>query len=111
VAVTREDVEQMAALAHLRLDPEEVARMVTEMSAILDHVAALAEVDVEGVREAVGIVEGAAPFRPKGGAPDPLQRPLREIAPDFREGLFVVPRLPGVEGGDSSGLASGEGAE
>jgi aspartyl-tRNA(Asn)/glutamyl-tRNA(Gln) amidotransferase subunit C len=98
VSVSREEVERIAALARLKLQPDEVVGFTGELNAILDHMTELREVDVEGVSEMIGVVEGGAPTRSPRALPDPLQRPLQEVAPDWREGFFVVPRLPAMEG-------------
>jgi len=98
VSVSGGEVERIAALARLKLRPEEVVGFTGELNAILDHIAELREVDVEGIAEVVGVVEGGAPIRSPEAFPDPLQRPLQEMAPDWREGFFVVPRLPAMEG-------------
>lgn len=92
----------MAALARLRLEPEEAARLTGDLNSILEHVAALREVSVEGV-EAEGVLEGPAPVRDAEPGPDPLFRPPSSFAPDWREGFFTVPRLPAVDGGSTGG--------
>lgn len=94
--VTRRDVDHIAALAHLRLAPEEAGRMKDELNAILRHVDALAEADEESAPvHRVG--PDAAPSREPGAIPsDSLHHSPREFAPDWREGLFVVPRLPAL---------------
>lgn len=48
-ALTRNEVEDIALLARLHLEPDEIERMQHELGAILEHVAALAAVDTEGV--------------------------------------------------------------
>jgi aspartyl-tRNA(Asn)/glutamyl-tRNA(Gln) amidotransferase subunit C len=48
-ALTRNEVEEIALLARLHLEPEELDRMQHELGAILEHFAALAAVDTEGV--------------------------------------------------------------
>lgn len=47
--VSKEDVERVAALAHLELGPEEQARMLKDLNSILEYVAELNEVDTEKV--------------------------------------------------------------
>ena len=46
MALTKEDVEKIANLARLDVTAEEVADYQTQLSAILDHVAQLAELDL-----------------------------------------------------------------
>lgn len=97
--VAREQVRHVARLARLEVSEEEVARLAVEMSSILGHVAELAKDGDDG--EAGPRGRGLAPrLRRDEPDPDPLEREPGAIAPEWREGLFVVPRLPalGVEG-------------
>jgi aspartyl-tRNA(Asn)/glutamyl-tRNA(Gln) amidotransferase subunit C len=48
-ALTRKEVEEIALLARLALEPEELERMQRELGAILEHFEALAAVDTAGV--------------------------------------------------------------
>jgi aspartyl-tRNA(Asn)/glutamyl-tRNA(Gln) amidotransferase subunit C len=48
-ALTRNEVEEIALLARLHLEPEELERMQHELGAILETFAALAAVDTTGV--------------------------------------------------------------
>ena len=48
-AVTLDDVRHVAALANLQLTAEEEPRMQHDLNAILEHIAALARLDTEGV--------------------------------------------------------------
>lgn len=48
-ALTRKEVEEIALLARLHLEPEEIDRMQGELGAILEHFVALAAVDTAGV--------------------------------------------------------------
>lgn len=96
MSVSREDVDRIASLARLRLRPEESHRMVGELNSILTHVDALSSADVEGV-EPYTVGPDAAPLRePSAVPPDALLRGPADFAPDWRQGLFAVPRLPGL---------------
>ena len=48
-ALTRKEVEEIALLARLHLEPEEQGRMQHELGAILAHFEALAQVDTSDV--------------------------------------------------------------
>lgn len=85
--------------------------MARDMNSILEHMAVLGGIAPEpaptsGVPQGEGFtrpfgeaLDGSGPRSGKGATtPDPLERPLERIAPDWRDGLFVVPRLPGVAG-------------
>ncbi|HEX2685525.1 MAG TPA: Asp-tRNA(Asn)/Glu-tRNA(Gln) amidotransferase subunit GatC [Kofleriaceae bacterium] len=48
-ALTRKEVEEIALLARLHLEPEELDRMEHELGAILEHFAAIGSVDTSDV--------------------------------------------------------------
>ncbi|MDE0257361.1 MAG: aspartyl/glutamyl-tRNA amidotransferase subunit C [Gammaproteobacteria bacterium] len=111
VTVTIQEIHRIAALARVRLDRGEAKRMARDMSSILEHMAVLSGVAPEPAPTS-GVPQDEGSTRPFGEAsdrsgppagegattPDPLERPLARIAPDWRDGLFIVPRLPGVAG-------------
>jgi aspartyl-tRNA(Asn)/glutamyl-tRNA(Gln) amidotransferase subunit C len=49
MAITREQVEHVARLAHLALTDDEVERLTGELGAILDAVGKVSELDLTGV--------------------------------------------------------------
>lgn len=102
MTVTRADVEHAAALAHLDLTPDELARMQTDLSQILGYVAQLQALDLAGV-------EPMAQIALAGAAADPASRlradEAREgfsqaqalaNAPQSAAGCFQVPRVLGA---------------
>lgn len=108
----REDVDRTARLARLGLAEEEAARLAAEMASVLRHFRRIRRLeDGPGERSAAdsppgGGAPGEAPggqraLRPDEVDPDPLSRPVSELAPEWRDGHFVVPRLPSV-GGEGS---------
>lgn len=115
-----EELRRLARLAGLRLDPEEDARLAEDVGGILDHLAVVrAWVGVDAARAdpprepASG---PATPLREDAPDPDPLRRPPSEAAPAWRDGFFLVPRLPagagsgpheGPDGGGTAGPSSG----
>lgn len=97
--VTPDEVRRVAALARLRLDEASLERLTRDLNGILAHVEKLAEVELDGIAEPEAVQGRATPFREPGTAPDPLAEGApADRAPGWREGFFVVPRLPGVEG-------------
>jgi aspartyl-tRNA(Asn)/glutamyl-tRNA(Gln) amidotransferase subunit C len=103
VSVSKDQVEHIAALARLRLSGEEAERMAGDLNAILGHMEALERVDVSSAGAVGEMTEWPAPFRDPELVADPLARGPEAVAPDFRDGFFIVPRLPGVEGGEGEG--------
>lgn len=95
MSVGPEDVRRFARLARLVLDDGELERLTGEVNRILEHVDALAEVEAGSGEEEELSPSELAPTE----APEPLGRGPAELAPEWGEGFFLVPRLPGVDPG------------
>lgn len=101
MAVTIDDVRHVAALARLGLTGERAQALVEELNGILGHMAALQAVNTEGEPEVIGVGATGTPLRQDaGGRSDPLAVAPTGFAPQFRDGLFVVPRLSTHETAD-----------
>lgn len=93
MAVERQDLLRIAALAKLRLTPEETDRLRDQLNGILEHIEQLMAIDVD-TQSAPPLGLAPAPAgREDVPAADPLARPLGELAPGWREGYFTVPRV------------------
>jgi aspartyl-tRNA(Asn)/glutamyl-tRNA(Gln) amidotransferase subunit C len=89
--LTRKDVEDIARLARLHLEPEELDRMQRELGAILTHFDALAAVDTAGVPAMTHAVPMDLRLRPDAALPS-LPAEVALAAAPRREGdLIVVP--------------------
>ena len=96
-ALTRKEVEEIARLARLHLEEDEITRMQGELGAILDSFAELAAVDTTGVPPMTHAVPMDLRLRPDEPAPSlPVAEALR-AAPSREGDLFVVPAI--IEGG------------
>lgn len=95
------EVRRIARLAGLRLGDDEVERLAVELGDILAHFQALPPLERAESPDQAGRRPLPAPLHSplRGDAPgsDPLKRPPQEAAPAWREGLFLVPRLPGLD--------------
>lgn len=102
MSVTREEVRKIAQLAELHVDETALPALADQMSRILDYVAQIAT--VSGSESAPPFIPGpsAAPFRPDEVRPSPLAFGPPELAPAFRDGFFLVPRLEAFENGDEA---------
>ena len=91
--ITAETVRGLAALAQLELDDAQIERMRRDLAAILDYVAQLSGLDVEGVSPTAHLLDVPTPFR----ADDELRRlPVSEVvrnAPQHDENSYVVPKV------------------
>ena len=89
--IGRDEVLHVARLARLALSEDEIEPMARELSAVLDHVATIAQLDLEGVPPTAHVVEVT------GGLREDVPRPSlpREVAlaqaPDASDEGFLVP--------------------
>ena len=91
--LTRKEVEEIALLARLHLEPAELDAMQRELGTILEYFASLAAVDTTGVPPMTHAVPIATPLRPDLVQPSlPVDVALRGVAK--RDGdLIVVPAI------------------
>ena len=81
----------MAKLARLNLSQEEVERMASELSGILDHVEHINELDLDDVEPTSHVVAVENVLRPDEARPSWPQEDVLEPAPDPASGAFRVP--------------------
>ena len=96
--LTRKEVEEIALLARLHLEPAELERMETELAAILGHFEALASVDTTDVAPMTHAVPLELRLRPDTIEPSlPVADAVR-AAPAKQGDVFVVPAIIGPGG-------------
>ena len=90
-ALTRTEVDEIALLARLHLEPEEAERMQSELGAILEYFAQLAAVDTTGVPALTHAVP--MDLRMRGDVSEPSLAPEVALAgaPRRADDLIVVP--------------------
>ena len=95
MSVSRDEVLRIAQLAELDVDEEALPELAEQMSRIIDYVAQLSAVPANGASGLKAFVPGpdAIRFRADEVNPSPLALGPEQIAPAFKEGFFVVPRL------------------
>ena len=96
--LTRKEVEEIALLARLFLEPQEIEQMQDELGAILAHFRSLAVTDTNGVAPMTHAVPMDAPLRSDAPAPSLPAADALRAAPRRDGDLFVVPAvLPGSD--------------
>lgn len=97
MSIGRDEVVHVANLAEVGVSDDELPALVEQLNRIVDFVAELGTVEAG---EEPPFLPGpqALTLRPDVVAPEPLTRPPADLAPEFREGFFVVPRLGAMEG-------------
>jgi aspartyl-tRNA(Asn)/glutamyl-tRNA(Gln) amidotransferase subunit C len=93
--IAPDEVRALAALARLRLDDDEVARMAHELDAILGYIDTVKNVATDDVEPMTHAVPFACPLREDNAAgPLPVEEALRN-APRRHDGFFEVPSIIG----------------
>ena len=90
MALTIAEVEHVAHLARLRLSAEELEKMRTDLSAILDHIDLLKEVDVSDVSPTAQVTDLFNVMRDDVVRPSLPREDVLANAPDQRDGMFRV---------------------
>lgn len=93
--IGEDEVRRIAGLAGLELEADEVDRLAAELGEVLEHFDRLPGLETDG---APGPRREGVRLRPDVPSADPMAAGPERAAPDWRDGYFVVPRLPAVEG-------------
>lgn len=93
MALTIEDMKHVAKLARLDLPEVELEEMARHLNALMTHFAHLQALPTEGVEPTAHSIPVFNVFREDETQPClPRERAL-SIAPEARDGLFIVPRI------------------
>ncbi len=87
----RDQVLHVARLARLELSGEEVERMASELSHVLDHIEKIRELDLEHVPPKTHVVDAAGPLRSDEPIPCLEREAVLASAPEPVDGGFGVP--------------------
>jgi len=95
--IGRDEVLHVARLAELAVAEEDLEKLVRQLDGIVEYVAQLDALPAEG--EITPFVPGpeAVAWRQDEVAPQSLALPPAALAPEFRDGFFVVPRLAAMD--------------
>lgn len=91
MSIGREEVLHVARLAELAVAEAELPQLAAQLAAIVAYVEQLAELPVSGPAEGRTAGPRAVSLRDDVVRPDPLARGVGEMAPEFRDGFFLVP--------------------
>lgn len=97
--ISRDDVQAIAKLARLRLTDAEVEPLRRDLTAILQHMEALRELDTEGVAPMTHVIPVASCTRPDTVAPSLSASVALAQAPRRSDDFFVVPNV--IASGDT----------
>lgn len=94
--IDRDQVLHVARLARLKLTDEEVERMSSELSAVLDHIENISQLDLDGVEPTSHVVELENVLREDVPRPSWPRDDILEPAPDATAEGFRVPSPGGT---------------
>ena len=93
VSLDKEQVQQIAVLARLRLTDDEFAETVDKLSRIVDFVDQLSQAPTEGVTPMAHPLEMAQRLREDVVTDIDRREDFQAIAPATEDGLYLVPRV------------------
>lgn len=98
MTLTLKEVEHIAALARLELEPDEIERYRQQLSAILDYAASLRELDTSEILPTTrvlpqNIIPGTPALRADEPAPGLTTADLLRSAPDIVDHQYRVPAI------------------
>ena len=95
MTIRRDEVLHVAKLAELAVP--ELGRLVEQLNRIVDYVTQLDEVPADHIAEPFLPGPSELSLREDVEGAVPLARPPVELAPEFRDGFFLVPRHGAME--------------
>jgi aspartyl-tRNA(Asn)/glutamyl-tRNA(Gln) amidotransferase subunit C len=93
--ISRQDVEHVAALARLALEPAEVDRFTEQLGVILEHAEDVASLDLADVPPTAHPLPLENVLRPDATRPTLDRDEVLAQAPEAEDGRFRVPRIMG----------------
>lgn len=97
MSISREDVLRVAHLAELGVPEDRVDQLVKDIGSIVEYVSRLNELQVDADGPAFLPGPQQVRLRPDEVVRYPLVRSPAEMAPEFIDGFFIVPRLEAMD--------------
>ncbi|MHA7817733.1 MAG: Asp-tRNA(Asn)/Glu-tRNA(Gln) amidotransferase subunit GatC [Pseudohaliea sp.] len=88
-----DQLERLAALARLRIDPGEAPALEASLGRILALVEELSAIDTRGVEPLANPLDAVQPLRADEVTEGNRREAFQAIAPAVEDGLYLVPRV------------------
>jgi aspartyl-tRNA(Asn)/glutamyl-tRNA(Gln) amidotransferase subunit C len=96
MALTREEVEYVAALARLGLSDAEVTRLQDQLSSILEHIEAIDKIDTDAIPPTAQVIAMTNVMRPDVVTNSMPREAVLANAPRQKDGFFEVHAILGA---------------
>ena len=93
MSISHSEVERVARLARLRIDPADLDDRARDLGRILELFDRLAAVDVRGVEPLSHPLDATLRLRPDAVTEEVDRTALQRGAPQVEGGMYVVPRV------------------
>ena len=100
--LSRDEVRHVASLARLGLTEDEVGRLQTQLSSILEHIAALDRLDTAAIPPTAQVIALANVMRPDRVTSSLPRDAVLANAPRQSDGFFEVHAILGASSEDAS---------
>jgi len=91
--ISDSEIKKVAKLAKLQLSSEEINEFSTQISDIVSYVEKIKELDTEKIQPAEHIADIKNVFREDKSFASLNQEKIKNFAPSFKDGHFVVPKI------------------
>ncbi|MEE4278486.1 MAG: Asp-tRNA(Asn)/Glu-tRNA(Gln) amidotransferase subunit GatC [Halieaceae bacterium] len=93
MAISGDTIREVAQLARLRVDDDELADLTGRFAAILELFEDLAGVDVDGIEPLANPLDATQTLRRDEVTEGNQREALQAVAPLVEDGLYLVPRV------------------
>jgi aspartyl-tRNA(Asn)/glutamyl-tRNA(Gln) amidotransferase subunit C len=93
MSLSAEDVQRIAKLAHLQLNPEEASSTLEELNQVFELIEALKAVDTSGVVPMTHATDLVLRLRDDTVTEPDRREDYQAIAPLVERGLYLVPKV------------------
>lgn len=93
MSLSRTEVENIAHLARLGVDAQDLDSYASNLSRILEFVEALGAVDTDAIEPLAHPIDMAQRLRPDAVTETDQREVFQSVAPSVEKGLYLVPRV------------------
>jgi aspartyl-tRNA(Asn)/glutamyl-tRNA(Gln) amidotransferase subunit C len=93
MSISPEQLDHLAALAYLKIDPATAPQLAKDLNAIVEFVAQLQDVDTTHVKALMHPLDACQRLRADEAQEHALIQALGQCAPHFKDQLYLVPKV------------------